>query len=125
MTANYRFEKRYYGLTDKPIKIQKSIFYNLIKLENTYCFLDAILLVSKGSVNEYLKHEFNCLKLFDQENLRINQPECPCIKIENDLIGYHLGPPNTKRPPTILSSSLLLSTENGDSPGLLVGCQSS
>ena len=98
MTAVYRFEIEYYGLTDKPIKIQKTIFCNLIRLKITYCFQDAILFVRTGSVNEYWNHVFNCLKLFDLENLRINQPECPCVKIENDLIGYHLGPPNTKRP---------------------------
>ena len=82
MTASHRFEKGYYGLTDKPIKIKTAVFCNLRRLEITYCFLDANLFVSKGSVNEYLKHVFDCLKLFDLENLRINQPECPSVKTE-------------------------------------------
>ena len=88
MTATHRFEKGYYGLTDKPIKIKTAVFCNLRRLEIIYCFLDAILFVSKGSVNEYLKHVFNCLKLFFLENRRISQPEFPCKKTEIDLLGY-------------------------------------
>ena len=48
MTGTYRFQTGFYGLTDMPAEIQKAMDDTLIGLKNTYCFLDDILVVSKG-----------------------------------------------------------------------------
>ena len=62
MTGKYRLQTDFYGLTDMPAEIQKAMDYNLIGLKNAYCFLDDILIVNKGSQEEY-KHRFlNCLQ---------------------------------------------------------------
>ena len=74
MTGTYRFQTRFYGLTDLPAEFQKTMDYTLIGLKNTYCFLNDIWIVSKGSLEELKYYVMNCLKRLDDENLRINIP---------------------------------------------------
>ena len=54
-TGTYRFKTGFYGLTDMPAMFQKALDYTLIGLENTLCFLDDVLIVSKGSYEEHMK----------------------------------------------------------------------
>ena len=53
MTGTYRFQTGFYGLTDMPAEFQKAMDYTFIGLKNNYCFLDDILIVSKGSEAEH------------------------------------------------------------------------
>ena len=76
MTGTYRFQTRFYGLTDKPAEFQKAMDYTLFGLENTYCCLDDILIVSKGFLDEHKSYVMKCLKRLDDENFRINLPKC-------------------------------------------------
>ena len=65
--------------------------YTLIGLENTYCFLDNILIVSKGSEEEHEQYVLNCLKRLGEENCRIILPKCHFSKSEKDWLGYHIS----------------------------------
>ena len=47
-TGTYRFITGFYGLTDMPATFQNIIDYTLIGLDNTHCFLDDIIEVSRG-----------------------------------------------------------------------------
>ena len=60
-------------------------------LKNTYCFLEDILIVSKGSLEEHKSYVMNCLKRLDDKNLRINLPKCHFGKLEIDWLGYHVS----------------------------------
>ena len=91
MTGTYRFQTGFYGLTDMPAEFQKAMDYNLIGLKNTYCFLDDILIVSQGCLEEHKSYVMNCLKQLDDENLRINLPKCHFGKLEIDWLGYHIS----------------------------------
>ena len=91
MTGTYRFQTGFYGLTDMPAEIQKAMDYTLIGLENTYCFLDDILIVSKGSLNDHKSYVMKCLQRLDDENFRINLPKCHFGKLETDWLGYHIS----------------------------------
>ena len=64
--------------------------YTLIGLNNTYCFLDDLLVVSKGSLEEQKSYIMSCLGRLDDENLRINLPKCHFAKLEVDWLGYHI-----------------------------------
>ena len=48
-TGTYRFKTGFYGLTDMPAEFQKAMDYTVNGLSNTYCFLDDIIVVSKGN----------------------------------------------------------------------------
>ena len=74
-----------------PAEFQKAMDYTLIGLQNTYCFLDDILIVSKGSLNEHKSYVMKCLQRIDDENLRINFPKSHFGKFENDWLGYHIS----------------------------------
>ena len=91
MTGTYRFQTGFYGLTDMPAEFQKAMDYTLIGLENTYCFSDDILIVSKGSLNEHKSYVMKCLQRLDDENLRINLPKCHFGKLEINWLGYHIS----------------------------------
>ena len=88
MTGTYRFQTGFDGLTDMPAEFQKAMDYILIGLKNTYCFVDDILIVSKGSEAEHKKYVLKCLKRLDDENLRINFPKCHFSKLGFDWLGY-------------------------------------
>ena len=63
--------------------------YTLIGVQNTYCFLDDILIVSKGSLTEHKIYVMKCLQRLDDKNLRINLPKCHFGKLKIDWLGYH------------------------------------
>ena len=67
-----------------PAAFQKVMAYTLVGLQNTHCFLDDIIIVSRGSKKEHLKFVFKCIKKLDEDNLRKNLPECHFAKIETE-----------------------------------------
>ena len=91
MNGTYRFQTGFYGLTDMPAEFQKAMDYTLICLKNTYCFLDDILIVSKGSLEEHKSYVMNCLKRLDDENTRIILHKCHFGQLEVDWLGYHIS----------------------------------
>ena len=80
MTGTYRLTTGFYGLTDKPVEFQLAMDYTLIGLKNTFCFLDDILILSKGSEEDHFQIVLDCLKKLDADNLRINLPKCHFAK---------------------------------------------
>ena len=87
-TGTYRFITGFYGLTDMPAAFPKVMDYTLVGLQNTYCFLDDIIVVSRGSKDDHLKLVYKCLKKLDEDNLRINLPKCHFAKTEIEWFGH-------------------------------------
>ena len=87
-TGTYRFITGFYGLTDMPAALQKVMDYTLDGLKNTHCFLDDIIIVSRGSKEDHLKLVYNCLVKLNDDNLRINLPKCHFAKTEIDWLGH-------------------------------------
>ena len=58
MTGTYRFQTGFYGLKDMPAEFQKAMVYTFIGLKKKkYCFLDDILIVCKGFLEEHKSYE--------------------------------------------------------------------
>ena len=87
-TGTYRFKTGFYGLTDMPVEFQKAMDYTLVGLSNTYCFLDDIIVVSKGSRESHLKYVYDCLKKLEVDNLRINLSKCHFAKHQINWLGF-------------------------------------
>ena len=87
-TGNYKFKTRFYGYTDMPAEFQKAKGYTLISLQNTYYFLDDIVIVSTGTETDHLAYVTKCLKKLDEHNLRINFQKCHFAKTEIEWLGY-------------------------------------
>ena len=54
-TGTYRFLTGFYGLADIPAEYQKATDKSNNHAKNTFCFLDDILIVSKGNKTEHGK----------------------------------------------------------------------
>ena len=75
MAGTYPFKTGFYGLTDMPAEFQKAMDYTLIGLKKTFCFLDDIIIVSKGSEEDHFQLVLDCLKKLDANNLQIYLPK--------------------------------------------------
>ena len=71
-----------------PAEFQKAMDYTLVGLSNTYCFLDDIIVVSKGNKESHLKHVYNCLKKLEAYNLRNNLSKCHFAKHQINWLGF-------------------------------------
>ena len=87
-TGTYRFKTGFYGLTDIPAEFQKAMDYTLIGLSLTYCFLDDIIVVSKGTKESHLKYVYKCLQKLDADNLRTNLSKCHFAKHQINWLGF-------------------------------------
>ena len=61
MTGTYCFKTECYGLTDMPAEFKKAIDCTLAGLNNTFCFLDDILIVNRGGIEQHLDLVRKCL----------------------------------------------------------------
>ena len=57
-----RFSTGFYGLTDMPAEFCKALYSILVGPSNTYCFLDDIIIILKGSQSEHLELVYKCPK---------------------------------------------------------------
>ena len=89
MTGTYRFKTGFYGLTDKPAEFQKATDCTLAVLDNTFCFLDDILIVSRSGIEMHLDLVRKCLIKLDQENHRINLAKCQKKSSGSDIILHN------------------------------------
>ena len=86
-TGTYRFKTGFYGLTDMPAEFQKAMDYTLVGF--TYCFLDEIIVVSKGSKEMHLDYVYKCLQKLEADNLRISLRKCHFAKQQINWLGSH------------------------------------
>ena len=56
-TGTNRSITGFYGLTDMSAAFQKVMDYTLVVLENTHCFVDENIVVSRGLKEDHLKSE--------------------------------------------------------------------
>ena len=68
-TGTYRFNTGFYGLIDMPAEFQKAIDITLANLTNTFSFLDDIIIVTKGGIQNHKEKLFQCLDKLEEEKL--------------------------------------------------------
>ena len=94
MTGTYHFKTGFYGLTDKPAEFQKTIDCALAGLHNTSCFLDNILKMSRGRIEDHLDLMIKCLIKLDQKNLCINLAKCHFAKDQIEWLSHRITQSN-------------------------------
>ena len=70
-TGTYRFLTGFYGLADMPAEFQKAMDRTLNHAKNTFCFLDNILIISKGEKKDHEQLVLDVLQKLDDENLAL------------------------------------------------------
>ena len=86
-TGTYQFLTGFCGLADMPAEFQKAMDRTLNNSKNTFCFLDDILIVSKGSEAEHKKLITDVLKNLNRENLSLELSKCEFFKTEINWLG--------------------------------------
>ena len=81
-TGTYRFLTGFYGLADMPAEFQKAMDRTLNYSKNTFCFLDDILIVSKGEAKDHEKLVRNVLQKLDDENLALKISKCEFFSLQ-------------------------------------------
>ena len=90
-TGTYLFLTGFYGLADMPAEFQKAMDRTINHAKNTFCFLDDILIVSKGSEQEHEKLVLNVLEKLE-ENLALKLSKCEFFQTEVNWLGHKLSP---------------------------------
>ena len=90
-TGTYSLLTGFYGLVDMPAEFQKAMDRTINHAKNTFCFLDDILIVSKGSEIEHGNLVGAVLKKLDAENLALKLSKCEFFKQEVNVLGHHLS----------------------------------
>ena len=70
-TEIYRFLPGFYGLGDMPNELQKVMNSLLKVIPFTNCYIDDILIASKGSLNEHKAILSNFLNILDNKNMSV------------------------------------------------------
>ena len=83
MARNCKFR-----LTDMPAEFRKLVDFTVIGLDNTFCYLDNILIVSKGTYDNYMTLVKNFPHGIVEENFRINLRKCHMLnQKKNKMFG--------------------------------------
>ena len=90
-TGTYRFLTGFYGLADMPAEFQKAMDRTLNHSKNTFCFLDDILIVSKGEAKDHEKLVRNVLQKMDDENLALKITKCEFFQPSVNWLGHNLS----------------------------------
>ena len=91
-TGTYRFLNGFYGLTYMPATFQKLIDKTLEGITSKFVFLDDILVITKGSINEHEKELDKILKILNNEGLAIMLQKCEFAKSNIEWLGFIITP---------------------------------
>ena len=89
-TGTYRFKTGFYGLTDMPKEFQKAMDNTLQGLSGVFCFLDDILIVSKGSVEDHTILVDKVISRMDEEGFALKFSKCEFSLNQLSWLGYDI-----------------------------------
>ena len=89
-TGTYRFKTGFYGLTDMPKEFQKAMDNTIQGIQGVFCFLDDILIVSKGSVTEHNETVDKVLSRLDKEGFALKLSKCEFSKTKLVWLGFEI-----------------------------------
>ena len=72
----YRFKTGFYGLTDMPTEFQKAMDCTLQGVEGVICYLDDIIIVTKGDVQEHNNLVEKVMQRLDAEGFALKFTKC-------------------------------------------------
>ena len=89
-TGTYRFKTGLYGLTDMPSKFQKAMDCTLQGLEGVICYLDDILVVTKGRVEDHNTLVEKVMDRLNQEGWPLKLSICEFSVNKLVWLGYEI-----------------------------------
>ena len=89
-TGTYRFKTGFYGLTDMPTEFQKAMDCTLQGLEGVICYLDDILVVTKGRVEDHNVLVERVMSRLDEEGWALKLSKCEFSLNKLVWLGYEI-----------------------------------
>ena len=89
-TGTYCFKTGFYGLTDMPKEFQKAMDNTLQNTKGVICFLDDILIVSKGSIENHNKIVENVFLELDKEKFALKLSKCKFSVNRLSWLGFDI-----------------------------------
>ena len=90
-TETCRFKTGFCGLTDMPTEFQKAMDCNLQGLEGVICYIDNILIVTKGDVHEHNELVEKVMQRLDVERWALKLSECEFSVNQLTWLGYDIN----------------------------------
>ena len=91
-TGTFRFINGFYGLTEMPAIFHKAKDYTLNDIKSAHAFLDDIIIITTGSLNEHEQEIKKVLSRLDKENLTISLHKCMFAETEITWLGHKISP---------------------------------
>ena len=95
-TGKYQFQTRFDGLTDMPTEFQKGVDLTLTNCNNTYAYLDDILIVMKGTIETNRQKLQTVLTKLDEENLAMSLDKCKFACKQVEWLRFTINSEGTK-----------------------------
>ena len=89
-TGMYRFKTGFYGLTDLPTEFQKAIDCILQGLKGVICYLDDILVVTKGRDDDHNVLVDNVIQRLNEEDGALKLSKCEFSVNKLVWLGYEI-----------------------------------
>ena len=89
-TGTYRFKTGFYGLMDMPTEFQKAMDCTLQGLEGVICYLDDILVVTKGKVEDHNVLVERVMSRLNEEGWALKFSKCEFSVNQLVLLGYEI-----------------------------------
>ena len=90
-TGTYRFKTGFYGLTYMPTEFQKAMDCTLQGLEGVICYLDDILIVTKGDVQDHNELVEKVMHRLDEEGWALKLSKCGFSVNQLTWLGYDIN----------------------------------
>ena len=88
--GTYRFPTGFYGLGDMPNEFQRVMDSLLKGIPFTNCYIDDILIASKGSLNEDKAILSKILNILDNKNMAVKWEKCAFFQKKIEWLGFKI-----------------------------------
>ena len=89
-TGTYHFRTGFYGLSTMPAEIQRVMDTILSEFPQAHAFIDAILVVTKGTEFEHISAVEKILRKLDWEKISLKLTKCQFARKECEWLGYKI-----------------------------------
>ena len=90
-TGTYRFLTGFYGLGDMPNEFQRVMNSLLKNILFTNCYIDDILVASRGSLEEHKAIVYKILSILDKNNMAVKWGKCAFFKSDIEWLGFKIS----------------------------------
>ena len=100
-TGTYRLTTGYHGLTVMPTEYQKLLDLTLANVNSVFVYIDDILIVTKGTMQQHVNKVRKVMRILDDANLQLKAGKCIIVQDSIEWLGFKLtrtgiSPFNTK-----------------------------